>query len=444
MREIPEGSWYCSQCTCWICGDVVDDKDATKSPDALKCSQCEHKCNFQSLIMLDTIKSYHEACLKDKCIEMGQPDTDTWFCGESCLEVYSGLQSRIGLMNHVSDDLSWTLLRCIHGDQKVHSAQRFVALKAECNSKLAVAVTIMEECFLPMVDPRTGIDMIPHVLYNWGSQFARLNYHGFYTVVLEKDDVLISVASIRIHGVTVAEMPLIATCSKYRRQGMCRRLVNAIEEMLKSVKVENLVISAIPSLVETWTVGFGFIPLKANERRALSNINLMIFPGTVWLKKSLKDNHVVDAEQEAGSCHASPSGTNNPTETGGAVLETAEQSDISSSVKEDTTKAESDAGACSGGPVFEPAEQTYTNSRVKEDEIKMEFEAGPFSEGCPALEPAEHSDILSRAKEDDSKPKLKAGACSHGSPVLKPAEQPDIYFCVKEEDLETANGRNLQ
>lgn len=29
------------------------------------------------------------------------------------------------------------------------------------------------------------------------SEFARLDFHGFYTAVLEKDDVLLSVASIR-------------------------------------------------------------------------------------------------------------------------------------------------------------------------------------------------------------------------------------------------------
>lgn len=60
--------------------------------------------------------------------------------------------------------------------------------------------------------------------------------------------------------------------------------------MLKSFKVEKLVISAIPSLVETWTVGFGFQPLEDSEKRSLSNINLMVFPGTVWLKKSLYEN----------------------------------------------------------------------------------------------------------------------------------------------------------
>lgn len=291
-QELPEGSWYCSQCTCLICGDLVNDKEPSESPNSITCYQCEHK--------------YHLICLKEK-IKAGEA-SDIQFCGEECYKVYSGLNSRVGHMNIISDGFTWTLLRCIHGDKKFNSAQRFVALKAECNLKLAVALTIMEECFLPMVDARTGIDMIPHVLYNWGSRFARLNYHGFYTVVLEKNDVLLSVASIRIHGASVAEMPLIATCSRYRRQGMCRHLMNAIEEMLRSIKIEKLVISAIPELVETWTEGFGFERLEDDERRGLRRtVNLMVFPGTVWLKKSLSRSQVSE-KQQIGSCSASSSG----------------------------------------------------------------------------------------------------------------------------------------
>ncbi|KAK9078205.1 hypothetical protein SSX86_002262 [Deinandra increscens subsp. villosa] len=288
VEELPEGNWYCSKCSCWICGNVVNDTEAS-SLGALKCLQCEHK--------------YHEECLREKGMERESVSSATWFCGESCEEVYSGLHSQIGVVNPISDGFSWTLLKCIHGDIKVHSAQRLVALKAECNLKLAVALTIMEECFLRMVDPRTGIDMIPHVLYNWGSEFARLNYEGFYTMILEKDDVILCVASVRIHGVSVAEMPLIATCSKYRRQGICRRLMNTIEEMLKSLKVEKLVVSAIPSLVDTWTQGFGFTPLEANEQKTLTKTNLMVFPGTVWLKKPMYEGAIQSTLTEAIVLH---------------------------------------------------------------------------------------------------------------------------------------------
>lgn len=289
-QELPEGNWYCPQCRCQICLDAVNDKETSQLRRGLKCSQCEDK--------------YHGTCIQQKGMNIGLA-SDTWFCGDSCHKVFTGLQSRIGLRSFLPDGFSWTLLRCIPGDHKVHSAPRSVALNAECNSKLSVAITIMEECFLPMVDTKTGIDMIPQVIYNWGSQFARLNYSGFYTVVLEKDDVVLSVASIRIHGVTVAELPLIATCSKYRRQGMCRRLINSIEEMLKSLKVKMLVVSAIPTLVDTWTVGFGFQPLEEDERRNLSRINLMVFPGSVWLKKSLHESHTLDKATDSPGMGAS-------------------------------------------------------------------------------------------------------------------------------------------
>ncbi|KAM7279650.1 hypothetical protein ACFE04_006784 [Oxalis oulophora] len=268
MKELPDGNWYCFNCTCSMCGKLVNDKDTTQST-GFKCAQCEH--------------TYHESCLGDGIVR----SSDKWCCGESCQQVHVGLNSQVGIVNTMTDGYSWVLLRCIKEDQKVHSAQK-LALKAYCNSNLAVALTIMEECFQAMIDARTGIDMIPQVLYNWGSEFARLNYHGFFTMVLEKDDVLITVASIRVHGVAVAEMPLIATCSNYRRQGMCRRLMSALEKMLLSMKVETLVISAIPGLVDTWTDGFGFTPVEDYENRSLKKMNLMVFPGTVLLKKRLR------------------------------------------------------------------------------------------------------------------------------------------------------------
>ncbi|KAJ8441487.1 hypothetical protein Cgig2_011164 [Carnegiea gigantea] len=86
-------------------------------------------------------------------------------------------------------------------------------------------------------------------------------------------------------------MPLIATCSKYRRQGMCHRLLAAIEKMLISLKVEKLVIAAVPELVGTWTASFGFIPMEDAEKISLRKINLMVFPGTVMLKKTLYISH---------------------------------------------------------------------------------------------------------------------------------------------------------
>ncbi|KAL8129792.1 hypothetical protein V2J09_018947 [Rumex salicifolius] len=280
-EELPEGSWYCASCTCWICGNLVDDEDSS-AHCGFKCYQCEHKFCLEKL-GVDRVFS------------------NPWFCSASCEEVHAGLHSRVALYNIITDGFSWSVLKCIQDDQNVLSAHQ-LAFKAECNSKLAVALTIMEECFVSMVDSRTGIDMIPQVVYNWGSEFPRLDYHGFYTVVLEKDDVLISVASIRVHGVELAEMPLVATCSKYRRKGMCRRLINAVEQMLISFKVEKLIVAAIPDLVETWTVGFGFVPVEEEEKKSLNKINLMVFPGTVVLKKTLYSGQAGAGPVSSESC----------------------------------------------------------------------------------------------------------------------------------------------
>lgn len=70
--------------------------------------------------------------------------------------------------------------------------------------------------------------------------------------------------------------------------------------MLKSVKVKMIVVAAIPSLVDTWTLGFGFKPVDEDEKASLKEINLMVFPGTILLKKSLYENQATD-RQAGGS-----------------------------------------------------------------------------------------------------------------------------------------------
>lgn len=49
-------------------------------------------------------------------------------------------------------------------------------------------------------------------------------------------------------------------------------------------------VAALPSLVETWTEGFGFKPMDDEERDALKRINLMVFPGTILLMKTLYES----------------------------------------------------------------------------------------------------------------------------------------------------------
>ncbi|KQJ82684.1 hypothetical protein BRADI_5g10440v3 [Brachypodium distachyon] len=272
-QEIPDGSWYCSSCRCDVCGEVVSSKEPRTPLHAFECSQCE--------------RQYHIKCISGKVLCNEESGPGTWFCGRRCQQIYTSLRSRVGIPDHLDDGFSCTILHN-NGDQKVRMAAD-IALLAECNMKLIIALSILEECFLPIFDPRTGMDIMPLILYNWRSNFVHLDYKGFYTIVLEKDDSIISVASIRLHGAVVAEMPLIATCTENRQQGMCRRIVDYIEQMLKSLKVEMLLLSAIPSLVDTWTSAFGFRPIEDCDKKKLSKIRLASVPGTVLLKKDLHE-----------------------------------------------------------------------------------------------------------------------------------------------------------
>lgn len=74
-----------------------------------------------------------------------------------------------------------------------------------------------------------------HILSYFGNYYGiRSSLGGSLTLGVH---ILIMPSICRIHGIAVAEMPLIATCSRYRRQGMCRRLMIAIEKVSSNIAV---------------------------------------------------------------------------------------------------------------------------------------------------------------------------------------------------------------
>lgn len=117
-----------------------------------------------------------------------------------------------------------------------------------------------------------------------------MNFQGFYTVLLEKNDELISTATVRIYGKKVAEVPLVATRFQYRRLGMCRVLMNELEKKLMEFGVEKLVLPAVPSVLNTWTSSFGFSVMDKSQRLNLLENIFLDFQGTVSCQKILLNN----------------------------------------------------------------------------------------------------------------------------------------------------------
>ncbi|KAL6647910.1 hypothetical protein ACP70R_015347 [Stipagrostis hirtigluma subsp. patula] len=213
--------------------------------------------------------------------------------------IYKGLKKLLGVKNNMEAGFSWTLVRCFT-DSQATSLKKKTQL-VHCNSKAALAFSVMDECFQPHIDERSGINMIHNVVYNCGSDFSRLDFSGFYTFVLERGDEVISTASVRIHGTDLAEMPFIGTSGRYRHQGMCRLLLNAIESALSCLSVRKLVIPAVPELENTWTTVFGFKPVEPSKKQKLKSLNLLIINGTGLLEKRMLPTGTADGQATANA-----------------------------------------------------------------------------------------------------------------------------------------------
>ncbi|XP_074558091.1 uncharacterized protein LOC141813988 [Curcuma longa] len=275
MEVLPRGVWHCKHCCCRFCGEIS--ADATQKSNGidsslLSCNQCEAK--------------YHQDCVvQPESVSAISSNLSSSFCTQSCKKVFEGLQKIWGTKNDLGAGFSWSIIRRFDENPSMYKLE--LHQMVECNLKIAIALAIMDECFLPIVDQRSGFNLIHNAVYNCGSNFSRLNYSSFCTIILERGDEIISVASVRIHGTRLAEMPFIGTRNMYRRQGMCRRLLSGIESVLCSLNVEKMVIPTIPQLKDAWTNIFGFKPLDGSQEQEVRSANILVFPGTDPLLKML-------------------------------------------------------------------------------------------------------------------------------------------------------------
>ncbi|GKC82945.1 zinc finger, RING/FYVE/PHD-type, acyl-CoA N-acyltransferase, Jas TPL-binding domain protein [Tanacetum coccineum] len=277
---------------------------STKSSDYVTDTNDDY-CSFCNdegeLLLCDSCtSSFHSTCIGLDCV----PDLDLWFCPtcvsdlpsgstycinklgfqvcadyakwlctENCERIYLGLTEIRGKVIPLKgNNLNWSLLKYDENDTDVYELTKSY-------SKLIKALDVMHECFIPVKHPLSDKDIIEDVIFSGATK--RSNFEGFYTAVLEKNNEIITVVTLRIHGYKVAEIPFVATTFSYRRLGMCRILMDVVERMIRGLGVERIVLPASTDKVSTWTRSFGFSEMTDIERRDLVEYPLFSYSYTL-------------------------------------------------------------------------------------------------------------------------------------------------------------------
>ncbi|CAK7356303.1 unnamed protein product [Dovyalis caffra] len=279
---------------CLICGDggnlICCDKAFPKeigfAPTV--CASTILTSCFTILVFTNEAVSFavidHGQCLVNKQELDLNASAETLACDSRCREVYEKLQSLVGVKHELEGGFCWTLLQRLEPDNLDFENRHLIT---ECNSKIALAWEVLNECFDTIIDRHTQINVVQSVVYSQGSNFTRINFRGFYTAILEKNDDIISAATIRVHGTELAEMPFIGTREMYRQKGMSRMLLVTLESIFSVLGVEHLIIPSVQELTDMWKGKCGFSTIEDGVCKKINNRNTLTFPSTVRLQKAL-------------------------------------------------------------------------------------------------------------------------------------------------------------
>ncbi|PIA54925.1 hypothetical protein AQUCO_00901080v1 [Aquilegia coerulea] len=242
------------------------------------CDQCE--------------KEYHVGCLKDhKMADLKELPEGNWFCSGKCSWIHTAMKK---LVKHGYENLPDSILKVIKKKQEeaypndgADVRWRVLSGKTDCGeskSLLSTAVTIFHGHFDPIVDAKTGHDLIPSMVY--GRNMGDQDFGGMYCAVLVVNSVVVSAAIFRIFGVDIVEIPLVATASDYQGRGYFHSLFSCMERLLAFLGVKTIVLPSAAESKGIWTQKFGFSDISQDQLiKYRDRCQMMVFQGTSMLHK---------------------------------------------------------------------------------------------------------------------------------------------------------------
>jgi hypothetical protein len=98
---------------------------------------------------------------------------------------------------------------------------------------LSATRAIIQECYAPIVDSRTGADIIPWLLRGASFDHGRVDFSSFYTGVLYVDHSVVGVVCLRTSGPAgPAEVPVFCIRPEVQRQGLGTLLLGVVEKII--------------------------------------------------------------------------------------------------------------------------------------------------------------------------------------------------------------------
>ncbi|KAF8110566.1 hypothetical protein N665_0081s0001 [Sinapis alba] len=259
------------------------------------CDQCE--------------KEYHIGCLSShNIVDLKELPKGNWFCSMDCTRINSTLQKLLlGGAENLSDD-SLEIIRMKQGITDVDSVShldirwRLISGKVtspESRMLLSQALAIFHDCFDPIVDPVSGRNLIPRMVY--GKSMQGQDYGGICCAVLTVNATVVSAGLLRVFGREVAELPLVATRMCCREKGYFQLLFSCVEKLLSFLNVESIMVPAAEEAEPLWMNKFGFRKLAPEQlsKYVKMNYQMVRFKGASMLQKPVHSHHITDKKIEA-------------------------------------------------------------------------------------------------------------------------------------------------
>ncbi|XP_018484727.1 uncharacterized protein LOC108855414 [Raphanus sativus] len=259
------------------------------------CDQCE--------------KEYHIGCLSShNIVDLKELPKGNWFCSMDCTRINSTLQKLLlGEAENLSDS-SLEIIRMKQGRTDVDSVShldirwRLISGKVtspESRMLLSQALAIFHDCFDPIVDPVSGRNLIPRMVY--GKSMQGQDYGGICCAVLTVNETVVSAGLVRVFGREVAELPLVATRICSREKGYFQLLFSCVEKLLSFLNVESIMVPAAEEAEPFWINKFGFRKLAPEQLSKYVKVSYQMvrFKGASMLQKPVRSHQITDKKTEA-------------------------------------------------------------------------------------------------------------------------------------------------